>query len=247
MAAISKYALTFQNRLISFEQDIELVDIICSAQDKRDFLNDDTKLFRHLNPETHTSLNAIKHSDTSRRIVVTHLRNTVYSSFIKDIYEEMTSYVKGLVYEAALLSKNSSTAKRLLGEHKYSISASDILQFESLDALVMRISEDIVQALENERSTKDLIKKTCKKTDITLDEAKLDAALPYFELRHKLVHSDGKVDCDFKQQYTVFTYKNDYVVLNRQTIVDAKTAIKNLVLSIDASAISKGILRPNTP
>lgn len=37
MAAISKYALTFQNRLISFEQDIELVDIICSAQDKRDF------------------------------------------------------------------------------------------------------------------------------------------------------------------------------------------------------------------
>ena len=79
MAAISKYALTFQNRLISFEQDIELVDIICSAQDKRDFLNDDTKLFRHLNPETHTSLNAIKHSDTSRRIVIScNIFNSVF-------------------------------------------------------------------------------------------------------------------------------------------------------------------------
>ena len=108
MPAVSKYALIFQNRLISFEQDIDLVDIICSAQTQKDFLCDEVKLFRHLDPEKHFSMNNSKVSDQSRKIIVNHLRNTVYSSFIQDIYEEMTGYIKSLIYEAALLSKDSS-------------------------------------------------------------------------------------------------------------------------------------------
>lgn len=247
MATVSKYALIFQNRLISFDQDIDLVDVICSAQNKKDFLCDETKLFRYLEPEKHDSLSNIKLSDKSREIVVKHLRKTLYSSYIKDIYEELTGYIKSLVYEAALLSKDPSTAKRLLGEHKFSMSASDILQFNTLDSLIMRISEDIVQALENERSTKDLIKKVCKKVDLTIDECKLEAALPYLELRHKLVHADGKVDAEFERQYTMFTYNNHYIVLKYQTIFDAKSKITDLLLSIDAAAIAKGILHPNTP
>lgn len=247
MPAISKHALIFQNRLISFEQDIDLVDIICSAQTRKDFLCDETKLFRYLDPEKHVSMNNRKVSDQSRKIIVNHLRNTVYSSFIKDIYEEMTGYIKSLIYEAALLSKDSSKAKRLLGEHKYAISASDLLQFNDISELIMRIAEDIMQALENERSTKELIKKVCKKIDLSIDEATLDAALPYLELRHKLVHTDGKVDAAFKRQYTMFTYSGNYVSLKHQTIMDAKARITDLIMAIDAAAIEKEILQPNTP
>lgn len=108
------------------------------------------------------------------------------------------------------------------------------------------IAEDIVQTLENERSTKELIKKICNKIGLQLDETKLNAALPYFELRHKLVHTDGKVDADFMRRYPMFTYKDDYIVLKHETITDAKSTISELLLSIDTVAIAKGILQPNT-
>ena len=51
--------------------------------------------------------------------------------------------------------------QRLLGEHRVNFSAADILLYQSMDDLVMKIAEDIIQALESERSTKTLITKIC--------------------------------------------------------------------------------------
>lgn len=247
MSSVSKHALIFQNRLLSFEQDIELADIICTAQKAGTFLPDKSLLFGHLDPSKHQSLNTRKPTARSREIVVKHLRATVFSAYIKDIYEELTLYLKSLIYEAALLAKDVSSAKRLLGEHKITFLASDILQFNTLNELTQKIAEDIIQALENERSTKELIKKTCKKISVTIENQVVEEALPYLELRHKLVHTDGKVDEAFQEQYAMFTYDKDgYVVLTYETIVDAKEKISKLVLALDRVAIAKGILMPNT-
>ena len=246
MSTFSKYALIFHNRLLSFDQDIELVDIICKAQDAKDFLKDETLLFSYLDVEKHTALNTRGATNKSREIVVKHLKATVFSAYIKDIYEELTSYLKSLLYEAALLAKDTSCARRILGEHKITIMASDILTYSNINDLILKVAEDILQALENERSTKELIKKIGHKTGISIEEQKLEVALPYLELRHKLVHTDGKIDSDFKSKYTMFICdKDDYVVLTYETILAAKTAIEDLILAIDNAAIEKGILSPN--
>lgn len=243
MPKISKYALIFKNRMLSFDQDLELIDIICTANNKHDFLPSDTLLFSNLDTKKHPSLQTRSVTDTNRKIVVLHLRATVYSSYIKDLYEELSSYIKNVLYEAARLAKDSSTAKRLLGEHKITLNASDILTYSDINALAQRIAGDILKALENERSTKNLIKKLCEKLDISIEDSIAEQAMPYLELRHRLVHTDGKVDEDFKQKYTCFSYDDEnYVVINYRTIKKAKKRVSDLVLAIDKSAISKNIL-----
>ena len=247
MSTVSKYALVFQNRLLSFDQDIELIDIICRAQKADDFLKDDNLLFSYLDDKKHPALNTRKANTTSRGIVINHLKATVYSSYIKDIYEELTAYIKSFLYEAALKAKDPCTAKRLLGDQKITINAADALTYNTLDDLIMMIAESIIQGLEHERSTKELVRKICSKTSITIDDKKLEEALPFLELRHKLVHTDGKVDSEFKNKFPQFTYdKDDYITLNHKTILAAKSKITSLVLAIDKEAIKIGLLLPNT-
>lgn len=248
MAGISKYALIFHNRVLSFDEDIELIDIICIAQNNNDFLKDEEKLFAYLDPKKHKRIGARKKTEASKNIVVHHLKSTVYAAYIKDIFEELTAYLKNVMYEAALISKDATKAKRLLGEHRVSLVASDILQYNSLEELTLKITEQIIQALENERSTKDLIKKICNKIDLEVEEEIINKALPYLDLRHKLVHMDGKADEEFKSKYKNFKYdKDDYVKLNQQVISSAKSNISALVKAIDEAAISKEILSSNTP
>lgn len=248
MPSVSKYALRFQNRVNSFEEDIELVDIICTARNKNKFLVEKGKLFKFIDEEKHPLLGARRAIGRNRTIVVNHLRGTVYSAYIKDIFEELTAYLKSLLYEAALLSKEKSKAQRLLGEHKVNFSATDILLYQSLDDLVMKIAEDIIQALESERSTKTLITKICNKIDLSVNKSKIEEALPYLELRHKLVHTDGKADDDFISSYPMFTYdEKKYITLNYSVILNAKEKITGLVLEMDEAAIQKGILSRNTP
>lgn len=176
------------------------------------------------------------------------LWETAVSAYIKDIFEELTAYLKSLLYEAALLSKERSKAQRLLGEHRVNFSAADILLYQSMDDLVMKIAEDIIQALESERSTKTLITKICNKIDLSVNKSKIEEALPYLELRHKLVHTDGKADDDFISSYPMFTYdEKKYITLNYSVILNAKEKITGLVLEMDEAAIQKGILSRNTP
>ena len=248
MPAVSKHALIFRNRVLSFDQDLELIDIICRAQRKDDFLNDQEKLFKYLEDSKHLSLKTRSITLTSKKIVVNHLRKTVYSAYIKDLFEELTTYIKSLLYEAAAISKDESRARRLLGDQKITFSAAEILQYETLNDLIGKISENIIQSLENERSTKELILKVCKKIGLNVDDNIINNALPFLELRHKLVHMDGQVDTQFKKKYKMFKYdKNSYVVLNSQIAKNAKINISKLVEAIDIAAIGKGILKPNTP
>lgn len=248
MPSVSKCALIFKNRVLEFQQDIEIVDILCSAQRSEDLLNDENNLFKYLNPNKHKSLLRRSANNTSKKIVINHLRSTVFSAYIKDIFEELSCYLKNLLYEAALLSSDKGNAKRLIGDHKITFSGAEILQFSTIDDLIAEVADDIIQILENERSTKNLIKKICNKIDLSIDETLIDEALPYLELRHKFVHTNGKVDDEFKNKFPMFSYSDsNFVKLNYQILGKARTKITLLITSIDKAAIDKGILQPNTP
>ena len=247
MATVSKEALIFQNRIKSFDEDLEMVDILKIALRNNDLLKENNKLFKYTDSRKHVQLCSRAVTDQSRNIIVYHLRKTVYSSYLKDLYEELTGYLKSLLTEAAKLSKDKTKAGRLLGEHNISIKAIDILQYSTIEDLTVYVAESIIQALENERSTKDLILKICRKTDISVSNEIIDSAMPYLDIRHKLVHTNGKLDDDFHTKYPQIECDEDSnVALNYSLIRKAKDSVTALVLAIDEKAIEKGILSPNT-
>ena len=182
-----------------------------------------------------------------RQAQVTKLLTRVYVSYVKEVYEELSLYLKSFVAEAAIKAKSKETACRLLGDQKISLNAKDILQYQDIDELGTFIAEQIVQDLEKERSTKSLIDKLCSKTGISVDKKVIDDAIPYLEMRHKFVHTDGVVDEQFKLNYPMLSYNGDnYIRLNKTILFQLQSKITKLVNSIDSEAISKGILMPNT-
>lgn len=204
-------------------------------------------LFKYIDVKKHVNLKNRKATSQSRKIVLYHLRKTVYSSYLKDLYEELTDYLKSLLAEAAKVCKDKAKVKRLMGEHNININAADILQFKTIEDLAIFIAENIVQSLENERSTKQLIKKICKKINLEIDESIINAALPYLEIRHKLVHANGLLDKEFKAKYPeVQADEDNYVILNYALVNSARQAVLALVMAIDEKALEKKILTPNT-
>lgn len=198
--------------------------------------------------EKHEKLNNRRPLKKSREIVVKHLRKTVYSSYIKDLYEELTAYLKSIIYKSAVISKDRESAYRLLGEHSIQFTARDILQFNNLRDIIKIIAEDIVRKLENERSTMSLIRKICKKIGLEVPDEVVNSALPYLEMRHILVHADGKIDKEFKKKYPMFkSDSKNRINLNYDIIIEATESVTQLVLEIDKQAVNRGILKLNTP
>ena len=244
---ISKEALIFQNRIKSFDEDLELIDILLIAFKRNDLLKENRVLFKYLDDKKHLNLINRRATDQSRRIVLYHLRKTVYSSYIKDLYEELSGYLKALLSKAAKMAKDKNNARRLLGEHSIKINAFDILQYDSIDSLASFIAESIIQALENERSTKELIKKVCNKIDLQINEKLIENAMPYLDLRHKLVHSNGVIDEAFIQKYpSIKRDKDNNVVLNHALVKSARKAVSDLVFEIDNKSVEKGLLSENS-
>ncbi|HMM32075.1 MAG TPA: hypothetical protein PKB13_09895 [Clostridia bacterium] len=210
-----------------------------------DLLHEESCLFKYYKPKKHQILQKRSSNDNSRKIVVQHLRKTIYVAFIKELYEELTLYLKALIYEAAIACTDSTTACRLIGDNTFTMKASEIIQYSSMEQLIEKVAANIVQSLENERSTKELLKKIGTKLDIKIDDSILEAVVPYLELRHKLVHTDGKIDSDFMARFQGFKYTDGYVSLGYETIDHAREKVGELVASIDGAALAKGILRPN--
>ena len=73
------------------------------------------------------SLSRYKVCDDIRLLVLHHLKSTVYSAYIKELYEEFTMYLKGVMQDIYLTAKISPD--RIVGEHRMTLSANDILKY----------------------------------------------------------------------------------------------------------------------
>lgn len=93
--------------------------------------------------------------------MVDHLETTIYTTYIKDLYEEFSIYLKGIFKE--VYSNVNVTPERMCGEHKVNLTSVEILQHMQMGDLVEVIIDNLFQSLENERSTIALITKFHKK------------------------------------------------------------------------------------
>lgn len=224
-----------------FDDDIELIDIIRTAVINGDLTDSETnRLMKYVDPDRHSHISRRRNSDGSRKNTINHLRQSVYSSYLKDMYEEVTEYLR-LILEKA--SRNGFSAGRIIGEHSFKMDAKSMLELGSWDNVCNAVAESVFQSLESERSTLNLLKKIPSKLGLEIDEQLITNALPYLEIRHALVHADGRLSQEFIGKYPQIPRKaNGCVNLSYTLINDARANIKALMEAYDAEVVAKNVL-----
>lgn len=238
----SKAYHAFAQKLIYFDDDIELMDVLHKSVLSGDLTDQASQnVLKHVDPAEHTHIARRKNSDGSRKAVINHLRSTLYSSYVKDIYEEVTHYLRTILEQA---SKNGFNSGRLIGEHSFKMDAKTVLELGNWNQVCQMVAESVFQSLEAEKSTLRLLEKMASKLALNIDHQLIDAVLPYLEARHFLVHTDGKVSQDFINTYPHVQIKDGYVVLNYAFIVSLRTTVMALVTEYDKGVINNNLLKP---
>lgn len=238
----SKAYHALQSKLSYFDDDIELIDVLRKGVESDDLTDPQSNhVLKHIDPSKHKHITRRRNSPGSRKLLMNHLRASVYSSYVKDVYEEVTHYLRTILRQASL---NGFNAGRIVGEHSFKVDAKTVLQLGSWDAVCTMVTESVFQFLEAEKSTIKLLEKMANKLALKLDQSLLDAALPYLEIRHFLVHTDGKVSHEFSAQHPHISLDADgYVVLNYSFITGFRNAVKALMAAFDQEVISTNLLR----
>ena len=104
----SKAFHSFDSKMAYFNDDIELIDVLRTAVLDGDLTDPNTnRLLKHVDPNRHRHIARRQNSDGSRRNTINHLRASVYSSYLKDLYEEVTEYLRAILNQASLNGFNA--------------------------------------------------------------------------------------------------------------------------------------------
>ncbi len=234
----SKGYRRFKQRLDYFLIDHEVAEILVL---NKELLKGSDTIFKKVDVKKHPLLSARTANANSRKLVVTHLRKTIYVSFIKDMYEEVTEYLRYILAEGV---KNGADSCRIVGQQKITLQAAEILSLMQKNELAQTVVRRIFQDLDSKRNhTIKLIPEIINKLGLTgIDPKLVKAACPYLELRHVLVHDDGKPNNDFIRRYPQFAMGQKRIALNAQVIKDAYCAVNELLRTLDTEMIQKGYI-----
>ncbi|WLD98072.1 hypothetical protein PX860_06150 [Agrobacterium leguminum] len=233
----------FKMRVAYFDDDIELVDILRNAIMSGDLTEAESKyVLKGLEPNKHPHLSRRKNSNGGRELIANHLRQTIYASYIKDIYEEVTEYLRVAM---KLASERGLNSARLIGEHGFKVDARNLLELGNWDKVLSLVTETVFQNLEAERSTLRLLEKVASKLALDVDKNLITSALPYLEVRHFLVHTDGKVTSEFKAAHPhIKVNRERYVRLSLDFVADFRDAVVKLITDFDRAIIAADLLAP---
>ena len=238
----SKAFHAFEQKLIYFNDDLDTIDVLRTSVINNDLTDPTSKLvLKNIDPTKHKHLSRRKNADGSRLLIINHLRSTVYSSYVKDVYEEVTFYLKTILEKAA---ENGFDPGRIVGEHTFKIDATKILSSGNWKDMSKFVTESVFQSLESEKSTLKLLEKVSKKLNLSVDSSLIVAALPYLEIRHFLIHADGVLGHEFKLKFPHIHHRDGYVQLDLDFIENFRSSICSLIADYDAKIIDANLLRP---
>ena len=87
------------------------------------------------------------------------------------------------------------------------------------------------------------IEKMDKKLGLNIGDEIIHAALPYLEIRHLLVHGQGKADADFCTKYPfIGAEEGKLIELEHSLINNARNAIITLVKEFDKKIVANGLV-----
>jgi hypothetical protein len=230
----------FQQRCDYYETDLQLCELLV-----RDFVSmanstDIVAVALGSTRAQHPRLGQLN-SERTRQIRGGHLKRTLSASFVKDIYEDFVDFFGETMTRAA---QKGVDPGRFAGEVKLDFQARDILAAGSWDNLVGLVSQRIFRAIENERKTALLISKVSNRLGLTIDTTVIDAAMPYLDARHMLVHQDGRADEQYRRKYPAIAAPQGKIRLDNVFIAAARSTIDALARAIDAQIIAHDLVRP---
>ena len=236
----SKAYHSFMQRIHYFDDDIELIDVLRESVLGGDLTDAESQyVLRRVDPVRHKHLARRNNANGSRYNAINHLRSSIYSSYVKDAYEEVTEYLKTVLRCA---SRQGFNTGRLIGEHSFKMDATTVLGLGDWDAVCRTITDSVFQTLEAERSTLNLLKKTATKLALNVDQTLIEAALPYLETRHFLVHSDGLLSAEFLHKYPQIRHQDSYVTLDYAFITEFRTNVVKMIENFDTEIIGANFL-----
>lgn len=230
----------FIQRVEYYGADLELCDLLV-----RKFFavgNSDASVAEALGStnERHPYLGRRVNARKSRVICGSHLKQTLHVAFIKDLFEDFSAYLAETMTKAALKGIDPA---RFIGDVRLDIHAAEILGAGNWEATVRLISDAIFRKLENERNTRDLIRKASVRLGLQIDQATLDGAMPYLDARHILVHRDGVTDPQYRNDYPLIPHNGDKIGVDYAFVSEAKRTVTSLALDIDAKIIAADLVR----
>lgn len=237
----TKSNVRFFSRAAHLDVDLELADVVRASVAKGMLSKSGGPyVFDMVDNQKHPRLAGRANTSQSRKLAVAHLKTTLFEAFLKNIYEDATQYLVEVLQAAA---RNGLDPNRLVGEHKVTFEANNILQMGSWDKVVSAVAESIFRRLENEKSTKDLLLKINSKLDLGVSQDIIDAALPYLEIRHLLVHGDGRVDKKFCTSFPEFNVPiGSKIKLEYSLIKSARDNVCALISEFDNKIVSKSVV-----
>ncbi|BDS11477.1 hypothetical protein [Aureispira anguillae] len=123
----------------------------------------------------------------------------------------------------------------------------EIAASNNLADLKIIMIDKIFRSLENERSTKKLVKKIINHTGITIDSTILTNGLMHLEMRHLFIHNDGIADLDFVNIYGNLLVspisQGDKLPRNFSQTTRGLIAVEKLAKEIDSKLITAGHLQ----
>lgn len=237
MSTISKGYHKFSSRLEYFRDDIETADVMCL---NKEHLKGNEHIFRQVKPDVHRRLFSRSNAVGSRKLVLNHLRKTIFVAFLKEVYEEVTEYFRYILYCG---STNGSDTNRIVGNLPFKLDANFVMQLARKGQVEKYIVDHVFQSLEGEKSTIGLLKKIKNKLGLDVDDALIAHASPYLHCRHIFVHSDGKPDADFVKKYPEIELdKKKRIVLSLEFLNEVYSVIDSLVKAYDEEMIKKGFI-----
>ena len=236
----SKARHSFETRVDYFIEDIELVDVLRKSILDDELTGSTPYLLTKVDAQQHPYLRRRTDSPGSRKNIINHLRSTVYGSFVKDVYEEITHYLRTILQQCL---QSGFDSDRIIGEHVIKLDARTILQMGTWEAMCEYVMSLLFQAMENERSTRKLLQKMCSKLGLSVPKCLIDETIPYIEIRHFLVHDNGVTSDAFRQEHEAFNYSPDgRIRVDYQFTLDMRSKSFALVQAIDEGLIANNLL-----
>ena len=106
-------------------------------------------------------------------------------------YEETMLYLREALSSAI---KNGLDFNRIIGTDYQEYSSKNIIAAGNWNNIVKMISHDIFRKLERKRNTLLLLKELNTKLGLRVSQKTIDSVMPFLEMRHLIVHNDGKAD-----------------------------------------------------
>ena len=239
MHAKSKGYRRFAHRMDCFLEDMEVVDVFYR---NLSLLEDQNVIFRGVTT-TYPRLVKRQANRQSRTLVLMHLKHTLYVSVIKEMYEEVMSYLGYILNCGALCFDEPG---RLVGDQKFQMTANEILSTDSREEIVSIVMTNVFRKLENKRDTLLLVTELNERLALDIEEEVINRALPFMEARHVFVHADGFADEEYQQKYPAIALtEKGQIKLNATIMHNAVAQAKALVAAFEQKMQEKHYF-PNT-